>query len=198
LLSRHEVDLLLADWERRSLLAVLAHARSANRCATWNVRLGGLATALTAVVGTSIFATLQEDLSITARVIVGVVTIAAAISTAVTTFAALPARKEAYEQASRRHASVRRSIETVRTRLAAGKQFDVWAEIAELQVALDEAARGMPNASARIWDRTRRQLKGEFTWWEKLWCWARGLPPPRAIGVPEDVGGPLPVLDAED
>ena len=38
--SRAAADKLLAEWERRSLLASLAHARSANRCANWYVRLG--------------------------------------------------------------------------------------------------------------------------------------------------------------
>jgi hypothetical protein len=190
--TRHEADELLANWESRARLSAIAQARSANRCVAWDARLGSTATVLTAIVGTSIFATLQEDVSVAARVVVGVLTIAAATSTAVHTFAALSQRRDAYQKASRRHAAVRRRIEAVRARLAEGEQFDVWAEIASLQTALDDAALASPNASPRIWERTRRQLNGHYTWWERLGLWARGLPSASVIR-PHHLAAPRPI-----
>lgn len=182
-------DELLADWEQRSLLAVISHARSANRCATWDARLGSGATALTAIVGTSIFATLQDNVSITSRMVVGCLTIAAAVATAVLTFAALPQRKEAYERASRRHASVRRRIEVLRCRLAAGDESDIWTEIALIREELDAAGGGTPNASRRVWDRTRRHLNGDFTWWERVGRRAEGYHHRDGSAYPDHLAG---------
>lgn len=188
--ARERADELLRDWEQRNILALRAHAKSANRCSRWDVRLGSAGAALTAAIGTAIFATLQQDVSIEARVVVGVVTVIAAALTAVHTFAGLVTRKETYEQASRHHARVRRRIEVARTRLAAREEFDIWAEVDAICAALDDAAAATPNASGRVWDRTRREHKAEFTWWEKLARAAKGLPKAKRIGDPADVGGP--------
>ena len=194
--SRATADELLADWERRSLLALLAHSRSANRCAAWDSRLGSAGVALTAAVGTSIFATLGHDVGVGPRIAVGVVTVTAAVCTALHTFATLRERKEIYEHASRLHATVRRQIEVTRARLAAGESFDVWADVERLRRELDGAAAATPNASRRIWDRTRREVKGQFTWWERLNVRLRGLPSPRPIGDTGDVGGPRLTIGA--
>ncbi|HEY1508317.1 MAG TPA: SLATT domain-containing protein, partial [Solirubrobacteraceae bacterium] len=166
--SAAEADRLLAEWEQRSLLASLAHARSANRSAAWDLRLGLVSASVTAIVGTAIFASIAHDVSTLARIIAGAVSVLAAVLTAVRTFAAPGQRKEAYERASRRHSAVRRQIEVVRTQLAAGEAFDVWARIEEVRIAGDEAAADSPNASPRLFDRTRREMKNELTWWDKL------------------------------
>ena len=177
------------------MLASLAHARSANRSADWDLRLGIVGAALTAVVGTAIFASIAHDVSTVARIIAGNVSVIAATLTAVRTFAALGQRKEAYERASRRHSAVRRRIEVLRSRLAAGEDFDVWAEVEEIRKAGDqEAAADSPNASPRMFDRTRRELKNELTWWDKLRRRAVGLPSSSALGSPDDKGGPRPPL----
>ncbi len=168
-------DKLLLEWERRSLLASLAHARSANRSGNWDVRLGVASAALTAVVGTAIFASIAHDVSTLARVIAGSISVLAAVLTAVQTFAALGPRKEAYERAARRHSAVRRQIELVRAQLAAGEDFDIWAHIEEIRKAGDEAAADSPNASPRLFNRTRRELKNELTWFDKIRRRSAGL-----------------------
>lgn len=189
-------DELLSRWEQRSILALLAHARSANRCSSWDLWLGVAGAALTAAVGTGIFATIRNDVSTTVRAIVGIVTVAAAIFTSVHTFAALGQRTEIYERASRRHAAVRRRIELVRARLAAGEDFDVWAEVEGIKAEIDEAAASTGNASRRIWNRTRREVRNELTRWERLRRRLSGLPTRSRLGSSEDQGGPLPPLNS--
>jgi hypothetical protein len=169
-------DELLLKWERRSTLAAIAHSRSANRCATWDVILGSISVIFTAVVGTSVFAALQEDLDTTARVAVAFFTVGAAISTAVHVFAAFPARRAAYEAASRGHAALRRRIEDVRARLEAGEGMKVWEMVEAVRTEMNELAKASPNAARRIWNQTRRQMKGEFTRWERFWAKLRGVP----------------------
>lgn len=195
--ARAQADHLLSQWEQRTLLAVLANARSANRYAAWELWLGGIGAALTAAVGTGIFATLEHAVSTPVRVGVGLVTVAAAVCTALHTFAAFGQRQAVYEAASRRQATVRRRIELVRARLAAEDDFDYWTEVQEIRVALDEASSGTPNASRRIFDRTRRELKNELTRWDRIRRFLTGHPRESKLGKPDDYGGPLPPLPAE-
>jgi hypothetical protein len=132
--ARKEADVLLHTWERRTVLAVFSHARSANRCAAWDIRLGSASVILTAIVGTSVVATLQTEVDTPVRIGVGVLTVAAAASSAVHVFAGLPDRKAVYEQASRRHAVIRRRIEAVRARLAtSGECSSIWDEVDSIE-----------------------------------------------------------------
>jgi hypothetical protein len=54
-------DELLADWQERAMLALFAYNRAANRCKSWDTRVGGVVAVLTAVIGTAIFATVNDD-----------------------------------------------------------------------------------------------------------------------------------------
>lgn len=189
ILVRVEADALLYKWERRAMLAVFSYAGSADRCAAWNIRLGSTSVILTAIVGTSVFATLQVNPSTIARIGVGLLTVAAAASSAVHVFAGLPDRKSAYEQALRRHAAIRRRIEIARVRLAAsGESPSIWNEVEAIKGEVDSAAASSPNAVGRLWEQVKRQMKGEFTWWERLRAKVRGLPLPPA--------GLLPSIDS--
>ena len=193
---RREVDKLLADWEERCTLALLAHARSANRCNTAEVWLGGAAVTMTAAVGTGIFATLKSTISTPVRVIAGAIAVLAATLTAVHTFAKLPERAAAYEQASRAHASNRRLVELLRARLAAGETFDVWGALEEVRIQWERASAESPNASGRIWNRTRRELKDDMYWWERSRRWLSGRGWRSKLGQPDDRGGPRPPLSS--
>jgi hypothetical protein len=194
-LMRVEADVLLYKWERRVLLAVFSHARSANRCAAWDLRLGATSVILTAIVGTSVFATLQANPSITTRIGVGVLTVVAAASSAVHVFAGLSDRKAVYEQASQRHGDIRRRIEIARGRLAVpGESPLIWEEVEAIKEEMDSAAASSPNAAGRVWEQVKRQMKGEFTWWERLQARVRGVPLPAGELLPS-IDSPRERLD---
>jgi hypothetical protein len=138
------------------------------------------ATGLTAIVGTSVFATLQADPGTATRIGVGVLTVAAAATSAVHVFAGLVDRKVAYERASRRYSAVRRRIEIARARLSAtGESPAIWEEVEMIKEEMDSAAASTPNAAGRLWDQVKRQMQGEFTWWERLRARVRGVPLPQ-------------------
>lgn len=180
------------------MLALLSHARSANRCNTWEAWLGGTGAALTAAVGTGIFASLESEVGVVPRVAAGTVAFAAAIAVAVHTFADLPGRAKSYERAARPHAANRRRIEFLRARLAAGDDSDIWEQIDVLRIEMDRAASESPNAARRVWNRTRRELKNELTWWERTRRRLTGRPAQSQLGKPEDRGGPHPPLEPSD
>ena len=177
--DEHAARELLGRWEERARLALFAYNRAANRCRSWQTLLGGATAALAATVGTAVFATLGQSLSLVPRVIVGLVSVSAAVLSAIQTFAGLPDRIATYERAARRFASVRRDVEVLR---CASPGSLGPADLRELQVRLDHAAEDSPNAPRRLWERTRREMKGEFAWWERVSRLLRGLPPPRRLG----------------
>jgi hypothetical protein len=162
-------------------LGLFAYNRAATRSHTWNARLGLLVAILTAVVGTSVFATLQEDVSLSARISVGLISLLATVLAGVQVYAKLPEAITEYEKAARRFGAVRREIEEARLRLSSLNEDEVLVLVATLRGRLDQVAEESPNAPGRLWERTRRHVKGEYTWWERLGVRLRGLPPPRAL-----------------
>jgi hypothetical protein len=181
---------LLREWQSRAALALFAYNRAASRCRAWDTRLGGLIAVLSAIVGTSVFATLQNDVSVGAKIAVGMISVTAAVVAGVQAFATLSKRAYEYERAARIFGSIRREIEETRW-LLHGDPDVTAARVSELRLRLDEAARDAPNAPPRIWNRARREMKGEFTGTERLIRRVRGLPPPSTLGTGEfKVGEP--------
>lgn len=180
------VKVLLLEWTLRVRLALFTYNRAASNCRTWDSLIGGTATILTAAVGTTLFATLKNDVNTTARITVGAVSILAAILSALGVFAALPKRIEQYEAAARRFGAVRREIEQTLAQISTNVTVDM-DRLDELREGLNLAAESSPNAPRRIWNRTRRHIKGDYTWWERAIRKVAGRHSPRPLGGPADL-----------
>jgi hypothetical protein len=177
-----DLDQLLAHWQERALVSIFSFGAASDRCRAWDTRLGGAVAILTAIVGTSIFATVNHEPSTVARIVAGSVAVAAAIAAGIQAFAGLSQRIEDYEKAARRYGAIRREIEQVR--VAAADNGVVSDESVEkIRSLLDAAAEGSPNAPKRIWLKTRRHIRGEFTRWERLSDKFQGLPPREKLGL---------------
>jgi len=169
------------------MLALFAYNRAANRCLVWDVRIGGCVAILTALVGTSIFATLDEEPGLVAKIAVGLVSVTAAVASGIQAFAGMPQRIEDYLKAARRYGAIRRDIEQLRAAGPSGGPI-AHAELTRIRRSLDDAAESSPNAPRRVWERTRRHMKGEFTYLERLADRIRGLPPRDQLGLhPDDL-----------
>jgi hypothetical protein len=182
--DREAVLKLLVRWQVRSAVALFAYNRAANRCRTWDSRIGFVVAALTALIGTSVFATLQEDVSTQARIAVGLVSVVAAIFSSVQAFAGLGQRTEEYERAARRYGTVRRRLEIAQQSVPA-QEPELSRFLDELRQELDAAAENSPNAPARVRNKVRAEMEGEFPWWTRLGRKLRGLPPPAKLGPGE-------------
>lgn len=178
------LDDLLREWQSRASLALYAYNRAATRCRAWDTRLGGLIAILTAIVGTSVFATLQNDVSVGAKIAVGLVSVLAALVAGVQAFATLSKRAFEYERAARSYGAIRREIEEMRL-VHRDDPEALAACVRTLRSRLDDAAREAPNAPPGIWNRTRNEMKGEFTRLHRWQRAVRGLPPPNKLGAGE-------------
>jgi hypothetical protein len=107
-----DTERLLVDWRRRAAAAVTAHYRLAYRCRRRNVALGVPVVVLSSVVGTSLFATLNEtSVDSDVRLTIGVVSVAAAVLASLQTFLRFAERAERHVIAADWYSAVRRGVD---------------------------------------------------------------------------------------
>jgi hypothetical protein len=106
-------------------------------------------TVLTAVVGSTIFVTLQNTASEAIRIIAGLAAATAAIASGIQTTAKYSQLSERYRQASRQYAAVARRIDDI---LADPPADDEIAGILDqLRKSLDEVGALAPNVPPKVW-----------------------------------------------
>ncbi|MDQ4132205.1 MAG: SLATT domain-containing protein [Actinomycetota bacterium] len=105
---------LLRDWHNRAAAAQDAHYKLATQCRRRNAQLGIPAVVLSSVVGTSLFATLSKDsVSSTLRIVVGLVSVLAAVLVGLQTFLRFGERAEKHVVAADWYSAVRRETAEV-------------------------------------------------------------------------------------
>jgi hypothetical protein len=102
---------LLREWGARAGASSDTHYANASRLSRANVRFGVPVVALTTLVGTSVFATLQHSVSLGLRVAVGMVSVLAAVLASLQTFLRFGERAEKHRAAAEAWASLRREID---------------------------------------------------------------------------------------
>lgn len=173
----------LREWMSRVILALIAYNRSASRARTLNHVVGGAAAIASTVVGAGVVTDFANQGS-WQKWTVAALGLAAAVLASAHTFAGLSSRIAEYERAARQYGVLRRRLEIALLEWPqlGTRRADLLKGLAE---NLDEAADSTPNAPTRVWGRTRRQLKGEFTRAERAWGHIRGIAP-QPIGAPAD------------
>jgi SMODS and SLOG-associating 2TM effector domain family 4 len=101
---------LLRDWANRAAASSETHYAVAGRLSSRNVQFGVPVVALTSLVGTSVFATLQHNVQLGIRVGVGAASVLAAVLASLQTFLRFAERAEKHRAAAESWAAVRREI----------------------------------------------------------------------------------------
>jgi hypothetical protein len=101
---------LLEDWDKRAAASSEVHYALAGRLAGRNIQLGVPVVVLTTIIGTSVFATLQEEVTTSWRIAVGVISVVAAVLASVQTFLRFAERAEQHRAAAENWAAIRREI----------------------------------------------------------------------------------------
>lgn len=151
---------LLPDWLHRITRAHVAHLRCASHFERSHVWLGALVIALTAIVGTGVFATLEREAGTLPRVLAGAASVLASMLAALQTFLRHSDRAKEHGQAARRYGALKREVEQ---RLAlAGSDLDETAEVAafaeSVRARWDALVEEAPMVPQPIWDRVKTQL----------------------------------------
>jgi hypothetical protein len=132
---------VLNDWYERVAATQRAHYRSADHFARKSYWLGIPVIALTTLVGTSVFATLQKQPAPWLQITVGLASVAAAILASLQTFLGYSERAEKHRVAGAKYGALGRELETLRA--SANTVSDQ--AISEVRKRLDTLALESPN-----------------------------------------------------
>jgi hypothetical protein len=155
-----ELQTLLEDWHRRVTTAQFGHQLQADRYRALSLVLGIPVVVLTTVVGTSAFAAVTHGASKTARLVVGVVSILAAVLASIQTFLGYGQAAERHRIAATRYASLRRSIEE-----ALGRHdpafLDRW------RTEMDKVGAASPQVGRRVWKNAQKDADAAIRRWRQ-------------------------------
>ena len=151
---------LASDWGKRAVAAQHAHYYLAARLKKQNLALGIPVVIFTTVVGTSLFASMASTASESAaksfpgwaRMLIGTISILAAVLAAIQTFLRFAERSERHAQAADWYASIRREIEELLA-LPASKRGDPKKVLDALRKELNKAGQIYPEIGEKTWHR---------------------------------------------
>ncbi|WP_109482416.1 SLATT domain-containing protein [Paraburkholderia sp. C35] len=150
-------DELLLKWIRRARESQKSHYDMADLLAARNRLFGIGVTVVSAVVGTTVFLSLVASSdSPWVRLVVGLVSIAAAVSAALQTFLRYAERAEEHRAAGARYGAVRRRLEAIYARDPGARDGHYVSEVREV---LDRLAEDSPSVPPRVFRRTQATLR---------------------------------------
>jgi len=152
-----ETNKLLEEWLFRIRRAQQAHYESATRFARLNYWLGVPAIALSAVVGTSVFAALGKETAISIKIAIGVASVTAAILMALQTFLNYPQRAEKHRSVATRYGTMRREIEKKLSFPLPKRELEAYIET--LQAQWNKCNEDCPTVPKRIWHNTKAEMR---------------------------------------
>ena len=152
-----ETDKLLEEWLFRIRRTQQAHYEAATHFARLNYWLGVPAIALSAVVGTSVFAALGKETALSIKIAVSVASVTAAILMALQTFLNYPERAEKHRAVAIRYGTLRREIEKKLAFPPAKREFEAYIEA--LQAQWNKCNEDCPAVPKRIWHHTKAEMR---------------------------------------
>jgi hypothetical protein len=145
---------LIEDWYRRARESQFAHYEAAQPLARANYKLGLPVVALSTIVATSVFATLESATTPNYRIIVGLISAAVAVLSALQTFLRFEERAEKHRAAGGQYGALRRELEQTR---AAGPPYDTQL-LTRIRQKFDSISDQAPEITPRVWTRTETLL----------------------------------------
>lgn len=163
-----DLRVLILAWYRRARLAYQAHAEAASRARRTSIFLGIPAVALSAVVGSAIFASIDKEPSRYLQIAVGLLSLLTAILTAFQTFLRLDEQVQNHESASRAFGSIRRNLGQLGA-IARHDRGEANSQLDNIRESYDEASAASRNVPKAIWDRLAADANSfwppEFSSW---------------------------------
>jgi hypothetical protein len=148
---------VLSKWQKRARESQYSHNESAKYFENASYWLGVPVIVLSTVVGTTVFATLQKQVSLKIQIGLGTISVIAAILAGLQTFLRYSERAEKHRAVAAEYGAVRRQIEEIVALPLAfrGTPKDF---LEQLRKKLDSLAQTAPSVPNRIWTRTLTKL----------------------------------------
>ena len=151
----------LAETHNRAAISQQAHYAIANRLGKYNIWFGIPVVVLATLVGTSVFATLQKDVRTSLRILVGVVSVLAAVLASLQTFLRFQERAERHRASAEDWSQIRRETKQM---LALHPEYlaeraDPKTYLDGLRDRFDRVSGKSPAIGDGDWDLARDRLK---------------------------------------
>ncbi len=147
-----DLRILILAWYRRARLANQAHAQAASRARHNSFLLGIPAVALSAIVGSAIFATIDKTPNRYLQVAAGFLSLVTSALTALQTFLRLDDQVQNHESASRAFGAIRREIGQLGA-IAHHSRQEAESRLNEIRKEYDQASAASRNVPQKIWDK---------------------------------------------
>jgi hypothetical protein len=151
-----EVEHLLEDWRNRVYAAQAAHYASADRFRLLNYFVGVPATIFSSIVGTALFTGLEKGSPQT--LVIGSVSIAAAILAGLQTFLRFAERASHHATAADWYSAIRRDIEEL-LHLDPTDRGSPKERLDEVRKEMNRAGQNSPELNGREWSRQAKRFK---------------------------------------
>jgi len=139
-----QVELLAADWFRRARESQRAHYECCARYNRLNRLLGIPTIVLSAGVGTAVFATLDKGASGSLKVILGLLSVTAAVLASLQTFMAFGDLGTRHKAAGARYGAIRRNLELLKVS-PPPSEHEVSQELLKIKKEMDDLAERAPH-----------------------------------------------------
>jgi hypothetical protein len=153
------VDLqqMLESWHHRVEAVQAGHYRIADRLHNLNIRLGLPVVILTSFIGTSLFATVNQNVSGLVKIAGGLISVLAALLASLQTFLRYAERSERHRVAAARYAALRRDMDQIRNTPLVDRP-PAQQYLAGVRERLDTLGRQSPEIGEREWEAVRQRF----------------------------------------
>jgi hypothetical protein len=185
-----ELEELFRSWHRRVAAAEAGHRVMADRMRRRYLMLGVPVVILTTIVGTSVFASIQDATVATwIRIVVGSVSILAAVISSLQTFLRYGMRAEGHRVAAIRYETLRRDMAAVLAIPRASRTEPV-RQLDGVRSRMDRYAKESPTIGEREWNRQERRFHLSKVPPDPAWT-------RRTVRLPESENARSPMQPAE-
>lgn len=153
-----DAEHLLAEWHRRCEETQYGHYTAERVCTRLNYLLGIPVVGLSALAGTSTFASLQETTNKDLLIATGFVSITAAVLASLQTFLRFSERAEQHRTVAAKYGAVKRHIEQMRTNASATEK-ETYDFMDSIRQQMDSLAEKAPGVSGLVFRLSKKHLR---------------------------------------
>ena len=144
-----EGELLMMDWFRRVRESQRAHYVCGTRYGNFNRLLGIPTIVLSAIVGTTVFSMLNQTASTRMKVMLGGLSVAAAVLASLQTFMSFGALADRHRLTASKCGAIRRKLEMLKT-FPPGDEVELRRRFEEIEKDLDDLTEHAPHVPSRL------------------------------------------------
>lgn len=156
--STNASTILVKDWFRRAREAQQLHYACANHFNHLHYWLGIPTVIFAAAVGIAVFVSLEQDASGIIKIVVGMISIIAAVLASLQTFLGFSERAEKHRLTAASYASVKRTLEFLHT-FRPDEGEELTNKLQKVKVEMDTLAKAAPDVPHKINQRVVNSLK---------------------------------------